>query len=273
MTDKEETDIKKYIPYILTVISLAISCYVLYQYTIRKSKNSKKQCIDAINPHNVDKYVNKLQYKEHNKNDNMFNYKPTVVVGPSGVGKGTLLKVLKNKYRNTFAVAVSHTTRKPRQGEIDGVHYNFVSKNQFENDIRENKFIAYVTIYGNIYGTSRKSVQDVIKNKKICLLEVSYIGAKLIKESTIDANYLFITVKGEHEICRKRIEGRGTENKQQIEKRVQIAKNEFEFFKNNGDFFDAWISNDDLNKSSKQIIELFSKWYNHLKLTNKQTKQ
>eukprot|EP01084_Bolivina_argentea_P188074 323851_1 len=259
---------------------LKLVCSAFFTFVSLDSENQKSINVPLYTPYSEFETMchteAELQYKERKnvrKNNNINKYKPTVVIGPSGVGKGTLLKALKNKYLNKFAVAVSHTTRKPRQGEMDGIHYNFVSKNEFENEIKENKFIEYAKTYGNLYGTSKKSVQDVMDNKKICLLEIDYVGAKLIKESCIDANYLFITVKGEHEICRKRIEGRGTENKQQIEKRVQIAKNEFEFFKNNGDFFDAWISNDDLNKSSKQIIELFSKWYNHLKLTNKQTKQ
>eukprot|EP01083_Nonionella_stella_P271114 918421_1 len=191
-------------------------------------------------------------------------YKPTVVVGPSGVGKGTLLQILKDEYPDRFAVAVSHTTRKPRDGEIDGVHYNFVDKERFENEIQEDQFIEYARIYGNIYGTSKQAVKDVIEQKKICLLEIDYVGAKLIKESAIDANYLFVTVEGEHEACLQRLERRGSETDLQIAKRVETSQIEFDFFKNNREFFDASISNDDLTQSGKEIIQLFKKWYEWL---------
>merc|ERR1712157_185862 len=199
-------------------------------------------------------YEERRSQRRENKKKMMVNnerrkYMPTVVVGPSGVGKGTLLGELKKHFVDRFAVAVSHTTRKPRDGEQDGVHYNFVSKEQFENEIKEEKFIEYCKIYGNLYGTSKQSVKDVMDKKRICLLEIDYVGAKLIKASDIEANYLFITVDGEHETCRQRIKKRGTETPRQIEKRVETAKNEFEFFKNNQDFFDASICNDDLEKS------------------------
>ena len=214
-------------------------------------------------------YEERKNARRHNQKGRMgiterAKYKPTVVVGPSGVGKGTLLAAVRERYPNKFAVAVSHTTRKPRKGEVDGVHYNFVSKEQFENQVKEEKFIEFCKIYGNLYGTSRQSVKDVMDKKQICLLEIDYVGAKLIKQSGIEANYLFITVNGEHQTCRQRIEKRGTETAQQIEKRVNTAKKEFEFFKNNQDFFDASISNDDLKKASREIIDVFSKWYDWL---------
>jgi len=192
------------------------------------------------------------------------DYKPTVVVGPSGVGKGTLLKALREHYGGRLSVAVSHTTRQPRKGEEDGVHYHFVSKEQFERDIEAGQFVEYARIYGNIYGTSKQAIKAVGDQHKICLLEIDYVGAKNIKESGIDANYLFITVQDEAETCKRRIEGRGTESKEQIEKRYQTAKTEFEFFHQNKDFFDASISNDDLEESKTEIIDLFKTWYSWL---------
>eukprot|EP00485_Elphidium_margaritaceum_P001804 CAMPEP_0202695030 /NCGR_PEP_ID=MMETSP1385-20130828/8731_1 /ASSEMBLY_ACC=CAM_ASM_000861 /TAXON_ID=933848 /ORGANISM="Elphidium margaritaceum" /LENGTH=603 /DNA_ID=CAMNT_0049350987 /DNA_START=26 /DNA_END=1834 /DNA_ORIENTATION=+ len=160
-------------------------------------------------------------------------YKPTVVVGPSGVGKGTLLTALKQHYADRFAVAVSHTTRQPRKGESHGVHYFFVSKQEFEADLKEKKFVESANIYGNLYGTSKQAVKDVMHAKKICLLEIDIAGANNIKQSSIDANYLFITVKGEQNTCQQRIESRGTETKEQVAKRVQTAIKEFEFFRQN----------------------------------------
>lgn len=257
---------------------LKLVCSALFTFVALNSENPPKTIdVPLFTPYSsFEKMVHEqanLRYQErknarkkkkNNQDIDSSKYRPTVVVGPSGVGKGTLLKALRERFPNTFSVAVSHTTRKPRPGENDGEHYYFVSKEQFENEIKEDKFVEYANIYGNIYGTSKKAIQDVINRKQICLLEIDYVGAKLIKKSSIDANYLFITVKGEEETCKKRIEGRGTETKEQIEKRVKTAKIEFEFFRNNKDFFDASIANDDLTQSSKQIIDLFSKWYDWL---------
>ena len=199
-----------------------------------------------------------------NGSESATKYKPAVIVGPSGVGKGTLLSALKAQFPESLSVAVSHTTRQPRQGEKDGVHYHFVSKEQFQKDIEDGKFIEHAGNYGNFYGTSKQAVQDVAEQQQICLLEIDYVGAKLVKESNIEANYLFITVKGEAESCKKRMESRGTENAEQVEKRVRTSLTEFQFFRESSGFFDASISNDDLAQSTDEIIALFQKWYKWL---------
>lgn len=188
-------------------------------------------------------------------------YRPTVVVGPSGVGKGTLLARLRAHFGDALSVAVSHTTRKARKGEENGREYHFVTHSEFEAEIARGAFVEYARIYGNLYGTSTQSVRRVMDSERICLLEIDYVGAKLIKESAIDANYLFITVDGEERTCAQRIRGRGSESEAQIEKRVETAKTEFTFFKENRDFFDASISNDDLETATQQMIDLFAKWY------------
>ena len=195
---------------------------------------------------------------------NTEKYKPTVIVGPSGVGKGTLLKALRAQYPGSFSVAVSHTTRGPRKGEKNGVHYHFVSKEQFERDIADDKFIEHAGNYGNLYGTSKQAVADVATEEKVCVLEIDVVGAQRIKESEMETNFLFITVNGEHEVCRKRIKERGQESAEQIEKRVEQCRSEFEFFKGNPEFFDASISNDDLAQATKELTDLFKKWYQWL---------
>eukprot|EP00484_Ammonia_sp_Unknown_P001465 CAMPEP_0197020854 /NCGR_PEP_ID=MMETSP1384-20130603/1719_1 /TAXON_ID=29189 /ORGANISM="Ammonia sp." /LENGTH=523 /DNA_ID=CAMNT_0042448561 /DNA_START=18 /DNA_END=1589 /DNA_ORIENTATION=- len=272
---EEESKEDKQVYKMLGQHRLKLVCAGFFTFVALDKQNASKTTdIPQFTPHSAfEKMVHtqaKLRYEQRKnarktkQNIDSKQYKPTVVVGPSGVGKGTLLKALRARFPDKFAVAVSHTTRKARGGEVDGEHYHFVSKEQFESEIKEDKFIEYANTYGNLYGTSKKAVQDVMEQRKICLLEIDYVGAKSIKQSSLDANYLFITVDGEDATCKQRIEGRGTETKQQIEKRVKTAKKEFEFFRSNKDFFDAVISNDDLTKATAEIIQVFQKWYEWL---------
>ncbi|KAI6656705.1 hypothetical protein LOD99_16009 [Oopsacas minuta] len=97
---------------------------------------------------------------------------PLVISGPSGVGKSTLLQRLLKEYPGQFEFSVSHTTRQKRDKEIDGKHYHFISKEQFQSEIKSNLFIEYTEYAGNLYGTSIKSVELVRKSGKICILDI-----------------------------------------------------------------------------------------------------
>ena len=91
-------------------------------------------------------------------------YKPLIITGPSGVGKGTLIKNLNSqKYASLFEFSVSYTTRKARAGENDGIDYCFVSKDQFDNMVDKNEFIEYQLVHGNYYGTSKKQISKIIE--------------------------------------------------------------------------------------------------------------
>lgn len=94
-------------------------------------------------------------------NNNSIGPLPIVVAGPSGVGKGTLIKLLMDKYPDLFGFSVSHCTRAPRPGEINGVHYNFVSVPEIEKAIENNEFIEYAQVHTNYYGTSIEAVEKV----------------------------------------------------------------------------------------------------------------
>ena len=105
------------------------------------------------------------------------NYKPLIVVGPSGVGKGTLIGALQEKYPNNFGFSVSSTTRGPRPGEIDGTHYHFVSMDQFQERVKNDEYIEYCNVHTNMYGTSRKALSDLKGQSKICILDIDIQGA------------------------------------------------------------------------------------------------
>ena len=117
------------------------------------------------------------------------NTKACVICGPSGVGKGTLLRRLMHEYPNTFAVAVSHTTRKPRSGETDGIEYNFITKEAFEKKIQREHFLEYLIYAGNYYGTSVTAIDDVHKKGLICILDIAVEAAERVKNMELNANY------------------------------------------------------------------------------------
>jgi len=194
-----------------------------------------------------------------------FTINPVVVCGPSGVGKGTLLKRLKKEHPGIFEVAVSHTSRAPREGEENGIHYHFVTRENFEELINESAFLEYADVHGNYYGTSLKAVENVANNGCICLLEIDIQGAQNVKEKTI-CNSIFIDCPGENceskvEVLRGRLTGRGTENEEKIAKRLKTATEEFNFLEENPSFFDHIINNDNLDNACKILESYFSQWY------------
>jgi len=186
---------------------------------------------------------------------------PTVIVGPSGVGKGTLLAKLKEEYAS-FAVAVSHTTRDPRPGETNGISYNFVTRENFKTMIENKGFIEHAEFGGNMYGTSVKAVEDVADDGKICLLEIDLQGAESIKSLGMEAKFIFITTSGDTlSILKDRLHNRGSESKEQVEKRLAAAKRELKFLDDNPEFYDFVLENDDLEEAYKRLVSKLSSWY------------
>lgn len=106
--------------------------------------------------------------------------RPIVFCGPSGSGKSTLVSKLMKDFPNKFGFSVSHTTRKPRPGEVDGVHYHFTNKDEMEKAVKDGKFLESATFSGNMYGTSRQAVETLAKSAKVCLNNFFYIGTNLI---------------------------------------------------------------------------------------------
>uniref|UniRef100_A0A6B2LL24 Guanylate kinase-like domain-containing protein n=1 Tax=Arcella intermedia TaxID=1963864 RepID=A0A6B2LL24_9EUKA len=161
-----------------------------------------------------------------------------------------LLKEEPDKY----SLTTSHTTRKPRPGEVHGVHYWFIEREQFLKDLAEGKFIEHNEYNGNLYGTSYAAVEAITKKGKTCLLDIDVNGAKKVKGSGLNARFFFILPPGADpfETLRKRLVGRGTDSVENVERRLGIAKGELQFFKENGTFFEHVIINGDLNEAFKQ---------------------
>lgn len=149
--------------------------------------------------------------------------KLVVVSGPSGAGKGTILnEVLKAP---EFVYSVSATTRAPREGEVDGKHYFFITREEFENKIADSGFVEYALYNGNYYGTPKDFVEKNIALGKNVILEIEVQGAMQIKESVPDALFIFMTPESREEL-EKRLRERATENEETIAKRLAIADKE-----------------------------------------------
>lgn len=147
-----------------------------------------------------------------------------IISGFSGAGKGTLVKRLVEKY-DSYALSISATTREPRPGEADGREYFFLSKEAFERKIKENGLIEYACYCDNYYGTPREYVERQLEDGKDVILEIEIQGAHKVKKQYPDALTLFVMTPDAGEL-RYRLESRGTESEEVIEKRMQRAAKE-----------------------------------------------
>lgn len=170
-----------------------------------------------------------------------------VVSGFSGVGKGTLMKQLVHSYDN-YALSVSMTTREPRPGESDGKEYFFVSREDFERQIEEDGLIEYASYCGNYYGTPKEYVEKQLEKGKDVILEIEIQGALKVRKQFPTALLLFVMPPGASEL-KKRLEGRGTETKEAIEKRLRRAAEEADGIEN----YDFIVINDKLEECVEQM--------------------
>ncbi len=174
----------------------------------------------------------------------------TVVSGFSGAGKGTLMKELLGQYDN-YALSISCTTRQPREGEVDGVHYFFKTKEEFETMIAENGFLEHAQYVGNYYGTPKAYVESMLDQGKDVILEIEIQGALNVRNMIPDALLLFVTPPSAEELER-RLVSRGTETPEVIRSRMNRAVEEAEFM----DRYDYLVINDDLQTCVKEMHEL-----------------
>ncbi len=163
-----------------------------------------------------------------------------VISGFSGVGKGTVVKKLIEKYQ--YSLSVSATTRAPRSGEVDGRDYHFKTVEEFQNLIDYNGFIEWAQYVENYYGTPRKYVEDELEQGHNVILEIEVQGAMHIKEQYPDAVLIFLTAPNA-ETLKKRLEGRGTEDAKVIAKRLKRAYEETDDMPQ----YDYLVVNDDLD--------------------------
>jgi guanylate kinase len=176
------------------------------------------------------------------------------------VGKGTLYGKLFEKHPEAFTLSVSHTTRSPRAGESHGQHYFFVTMEEFEKLIAEDGFVEHAKFGSNRYGTSKATIAEQAAKGKVTVLDIEMEGVKQIKNAgNIPARFVFIAPPApEIETLRKRLDGRGTETAESLEKRLKQAQVELDYAKTPG-VHDLIIVNDDLEKAYKQLEEFVFK--------------
>ncbi|KAI0594265.1 P-loop containing nucleoside triphosphate hydrolase protein [Biscogniauxia sp. FL1348] len=183
--------------------------------------------------------------------------RPVVISGPSGVGKGTLFKRLFAAHPGAFALSVSHTTRSPRAGEADGVDYHFVTADEFEDLAARGGFVEHARFGSNRYGTSRRAIEDQAASGKVVVLDIEMEGVKQIKQSAIDARFVFVKPPSFEELER-RLRGRGTESEEAIAKRLAQARVELDYADTPG-VHDLIIVNDDLDAAYRQLEDFVYK--------------
>lgn len=181
--------------------------------------------------------------------ENRMNHRGLLVVvsGFSGVGKGTLVKKLVTECDN-YALSVSMTTRKPREGEIDGVSYFFVDHDTFEQTIAQDGLVEYASYVGNYYGTPKAWVEEQRNIGKDVVLEIEVQGALKVKEKFPDAVLIFVLPPSAKEL-KSRLEGRGTETQDVVLKRLSRAEEESAFVEQ----YDYIVVNDDLGACMEAV--------------------
>ncbi|XP_063710016.1 guanylate kinase isoform X2 [Culicoides brevitarsis] len=183
--------------------------------------------------------------------------RPLVICGPSGSGKSTLLKRLFKEFPETFGFSVSHTTRKPRPGEENAVHYHFVSVEDMQHAIENGEFIETAVFSGNMYGTSKRAVENVQKQGKVCVLDIEIEGVKQVRNSTLNPLLVFINPPSIEELER-RLRGRNTETEESLQKRLNTAKCEIQYGNTPGNF-DVIIHNVTLKKAYQELRDFIVK--------------
>ena len=184
------------------------------------------------------------------------NKKLFVISGCSGVGKGTVLKEFMARNSEEFMLSVSCTTRKPRTGEIDGVNYFFLSKEEFEKCIADDKFLEYAQFAGNFYGTKKKFIKQKFEEGLNIILEIETQGAIQVKQKMPEAVLIFIAPPGQGvDELERRLRGRNTEDEETIQRRLAEAKVELERAKQ----YDYVVVNDDLERAIAEVEEITRK--------------
>jgi guanylate kinase len=174
-----------------------------------------------------------------------------ILSGPSGCGKSSLLKKLYEKIDNYY-FSISTTTREPRVGEKDGVDYFFVTKEEFEKDIKEDNFLEYAKVHNNYYGTSLKPVYKALDEAKLVIFDIDVQGHTLVKNRIGDiVTSVFITTPDLNELER-RLRNRATDDDKIIQHRLENARIEIEHLCE----YDYFILNDDLEKSAQELISI-----------------
>ncbi len=174
-----------------------------------------------------------------------------LISGPSGAGKSSLISELEKELKDIY-FSVSVTTREKRDGEIDGVDYHFVSKEEFEKDINEGFFLEWAKVHGNYYGTSLRHTLEAIKKGKLVIFDIDVQGFLQAKKRIGEfITSVFVTTPTQDEL-KRRLLRRGTDKKEDIKRRLDNALDELKLAKE----YDFFIINDNLNRAKKELLSI-----------------
>ncbi|HEU0102022.1 MAG TPA: guanylate kinase [Mycobacteriales bacterium] len=172
----------------------------------------------------------------------------TVLSGPSGVGKGTVVAAVRRRHPGVF-LSVSVTTRPRRPGEVDGVHYTFVDRAEFDRLAREGELLEHASYAGNSYGTPRRAVLDQLDRGEPALLEIELQGARQVRGTMPAAHLVFLKPPSWEELVR-RLTGRGTESPERVARRLELAAAEMAAESE----FDEVVVNDDVEAAADRLV-------------------
>ena len=173
-----------------------------------------------------------------------------VISGPSGVGKSTVAReMLKH---SSFERIVTSTTRSPRPGEEDGVHYRFLGREEFEERIRKGSFLEHAAVHGHLYGTPREDVEDALRRGKHVLLNIDVQGAEQLRSRARFPMTTIFIVPPDEETLSSRLRGRGTEDPRQVSRRLEVARREME----EREKYDHVVVNREVENTVREILEI-----------------
>jgi len=182
-----------------------------------------------------------------------------ILSSPSGAGKTTISKKIQQKFQN-FKISVSHTTRKPRANEVEGIDYYFINENDFKDKIKKNEFYEYAKIFGNYYGTSKESVLNLLKNKNDVLFDIDWQGTQqLSKFKELNLLKIFILPPSKDEL-KKRLVQRNQDKPHVVEERLKAYDTDSAHKKD----YDFVVINDNLEQCFKEVEKI---------ILNKKTKK
>lgn len=175
----------------------------------------------------------------------------TVLAGPTAVGKGTIAAYVRTHFPAVW-FSVSMTTRRPRPGEVDGVHYHFLGDQEFDRLVVAGQFLEHAVVHGTAkYGTPRGPVERALREGRDALLEIDLQGARQVRETMPEALFVFLAPPSWDELVR-RLVGRGTEDPAERERRLRTARRELASKRE----FDRVVVNDDVRRASEELVSL-----------------
>ena len=182
-----------------------------------------------------------------------------IIAAPSGCGKTSLVKALLENSKN-LAVSVSHTTRKPRKGEIDGENYHFVSNETFEQMISKNDFLEYAEVFGNMYGTAKTNIYEKLDSNINIILEIDWQGARQVRQNMPEVISIFILPPSKN-VLLERLTTRGQDDKATISERMENSEKEMSHYNE----FGYLIINDQFDSALYNLKAIIDDFGNNIK--------